>query len=295
MSLPAPVRRLAERLLAPVLEAQQKQAERLNTLEAQVQQGLYRLRAEMLGQRRLLTVRLGRPRVGEAPPSATLLEDVTYESTMADLQRRAPRAFELWRKLLDVNAFAYRGCPADSCSVEDHPMADLFHCFLLPYWGGRALDIGCGPQPVPWYLHDYPLDQLYGIDPLATPEDHPFHFVKALAEGLPWADDQFDLVVAATSLDHVLLLDRTFEEVRRVLAPGGRFCVWVGFVEGAEPYDPYADHVEPVDDYHLFHFDRGWFIETIRQYFTVVERFEFDPPHTSAFFCLEPVERDGAR
>ncbi len=98
-------------------------------------------------------------------------------------------------------------------------MAELFGCFLAPLLHGTVLDIGCGPQPVPSYLANYPTESIAGLDPLAAP--HPFVFHHGVAEFLPWDDASFDLVITATSLDHVLLLDRSIDEFRRVLKPGG--------------------------------------------------------------------------
>ena len=51
--------------------------------------------------------------------------------------------------------------------------------------------------------------------------------IKGCAEFLPLPDGGVDVVVFATSLDHVCDLDATLREVRRVLAAGGRCCVWM--------------------------------------------------------------------
>jgi SAM-dependent methyltransferase len=46
---------------------------------------------------------------------------------------------------------------------------------------------------------------------------------RASAEDLPFADDEFDLVLAASVMEHVDDLDRALREIRRVLKPGGVF------------------------------------------------------------------------
>jgi SAM-dependent methyltransferase len=222
------------------------------------------------------------------PSEAKLKELVPISEQYEQLKQLAAHAYSAWRPLLEMNKAAYEGLPLDSCSVGGHPMATLFRFFLAPYLRGRVLDIGCGPQPVPVYLEDHPVEALYGIDPLGEPDEHPFHFSKGLAEFLPWVDRQFNTVVAATTLDHVLLLDKVFEEVVRVLSDDGIFVVWVSFFPGAEPYDPYQKSVEKVDDYHLFHFDREWFLKAIEPFFTLFEEFTFDPPETSSFLALRP-------
>ena len=227
-------------------------------------------------------------RPNELPTQATQLDDVLpLSEQLSRLKQLAPHAFAIWHPLLDVNENAYDGTPVDSCSVSGHPVATLFRFFLVPYLKGRVVDIGCGPQTIPTYLEDYHTEAIYGVDPLSEPEEHPFHFMKGFAEFLPWADDQFNLVVAATSLDHVLLLDKVFEEVSRVLSEDGFFVVWDGFIPDSKTYDPYSQDIEKVDAYHLFHFDRDSFLEAIKPYFTVFEELSVDGQ--SNFFVLRPL------
>jgi SAM-dependent methyltransferase len=223
----------------------------------------------------------------EPPPSAVKLNNTLSISEQFNrLQQLAPHAYDLWHPLLTVNKVAYDGLSVDSCSVSGHPMATLFRFFLAPYLKGRVLDIGCGPQPVPTYLEDYPADAVYGIDPLSEPDEHPFHFVKCLAEYLPWEDSQFKLAVAATTLDHVLLLDQVLKETCRVLEEDGIFAVWVGFVPGSKHYDPYRQDIIKLDNYHLFHFDRDWFLDAIKPFFVILEEFSID--FENCFFAFRP-------
>ena len=202
------------------------------------------------------------------------------------LEVLAPKAYFQWYRLLEPNAKSYEGFPIDSCSVKGHREAEMFKHFLAPYLVGRVLDIGCGPQPVPSYLDGYPSHLISGIDPLAPAEPHPFEFYQGVAEFLPWNDRVFDAVIAATSLDHVLLLEKVFSEVCRVLKDNGHFIVWVGFIPGAAKYNPYSSDIQPVDSYHLFHFDREWFQELIGNYFEIEEEIKLN---SSSHFCsLKP-------
>ena len=207
----------------------------------------------------------------------------SFARCIEQLRELAPSACHEWERLLDENARAYSGYPTDSCSVAGHPMAERFRGFLRPYLTGTVLDIGCGPQPIPAYLTGHPTNWIAGVDPLPAP--HPFVFVQGTAEFLPWADDTFDTVVVATSLDHLLLLDRSFREIRRVLKPNGTFVTWVSFVAGAAPYNPYRTDVVPVDDFHLFHFDRSEFDKAIASDFSL---FEMLDSVGSAFVGLRP-------
>ena len=68
------------------------------------------------------------------------------------------------------------------------------------------------------------------------------------AAELPYSDHTFDLVTAVETVYFWRDLPRCFEEVKRVLKPGGRFaillevasadCVWTRFVDGMTTYSP---------------------------------------------------------
>jgi SAM-dependent methyltransferase len=257
----------------------------LAVLKYQQQQSQMALRREMLRQRRAMFNLIGRDATTSHAAAPTLKPgSKSFTESLAALEPLAPQAYAIWKPLLDVNADAYAGFPTHSCSVAGHEMAELFGCFLTPLLRGAVLDIGCGPQPVPSYLANYPLESIAGLDPLAAP--HPFVFHHGVAEYLPWDDASFDLVIAATSLDHVLLLDRSIDEFRRVLKPGGRFVTWVSFVAGAPEYNPYRADVGQEDEFHLFHFDRPWFESTMQRHFKIDESFVFDSPYDQAFYSL---------
>ena len=233
-----------------------------------------------------------RPLNNKSFPIASEIDRVlSFGEQLDQLQSLAPHAYEIWRPLLDFNANYYVGLPVDSCSVKGHSMAPFFRNFLSQYLEGRVLDIGCGPQPIPSYLENYPVDTIYGIDPLSEPKDHPFHFQKGFAEFLPWEDHQFKVVVSATSLDHVLLLDKVFKEICRVLSKDGLFIVWESIIPGSKPYDPYSQEIKKVDDFHLFHFDHDMFFAAIKPYFTVIEEMPMGlipDAMTNYFIALQP-------
>lgn len=172
----------------------------------------------------------------------------------------SPAAVALWQQAQRVNARLFAGFPFHSCSVDGHTGAEAFAAFLAPLlWISRPpslLDIGCGPQPVPAYLAGYPLVLISGIDPMApTAGAHPFEFVQGCAEALPWYRATFDLVLCATSLDHVLDPFAVLDEVKRVLRPGGHFCLWAGIwsEEVAPRYDPQHPPAQMADTCHVFH------------------------------------------
>ena len=205
------------------------------------------------------------------------------------LEQAAPLNWKTYIECLDRGTASYESFPPGSCSTETHPQAELFRAFLRPYLRGQVLDIGCGPQPVPSYLRDHPLSQISGIDPISAPSDHPFSFVPGYGEFLPWENEQFDVAVSGTSLDHYYLLDVGLAEAFRVLKQGGHFVAWITEFEGTRPYDPYSTAmISPYDSEHLYHIDRAWFLPLMSKMgFIKTEILHFELPFNYLFMSFE--------
>jgi SAM-dependent methyltransferase len=200
------------------------------------------------------------------------------------LETAFPHLFPIWDELFDNARAEYEERPVSSLSVAGNRSSAAFGKFLSLYAHGSVLDVGCGIQELPSYLNGLVIDRLAGVDPLAGQVERKFEFVQCFAEFLPWENEEFDLVVAATSLDHVVSLDMALGEIKRVLRPGGYFVTWVGFVAGAKPYDAAQSNISPIDRLHLFHFDREWFVELMARYFRLEEEFALD--FESHFFAF---------
>ncbi|MGD9615083.1 MAG: methyltransferase domain-containing protein [Alphaproteobacteria bacterium] len=213
------------------------------------------------------------------------------ETVFASLACRAPAAWPVFKQALDVGTRSYEGFPVGSCSIAGHREAERFGAFIAPYLRGYVLDVGCGPQPVPSYLRDYPAGLICGIDPISTADEHPFEFVPAVAEEIPWQDASFDVVCSGTTLDHFFLLDVALSEIRRVLKPGGHFVAWISEAPGSQPYNPYREDITPADEEHLFHIDRAWFLPMMRELgFEEVEILVFSVPFKHLFMSFrKPV------
>ncbi|TWJ32757.1 malonyl-CoA O-methyltransferase [Geobacter argillaceus] len=107
---------------------------------------------------------------------------------------------------------------------------------LLPAGSGiaRVLDIGSGTGVLLQQLADrYPMARLTGLDlapgmAMTARErlagNDRVDFVTADAEALPLGDACLDLVVSTSTMQWLESLEQAFDEVRRVLRPGGRFC-----------------------------------------------------------------------
>jgi SAM-dependent methyltransferase len=204
------------------------------------------------------------------------LAQPTLDATFSALEERYPRLFPIYRELLDAGERSYQASPHNSLSVYDNPGSVIFRAFCLPNLRGTVLDVGCGPVPVPIYLEGYDLSLVAGIDPFGSADKHPFVFVRAVAEGIPWADESFDTLVVSTSFDHFLDLALGLREMARVLKPNGELIAWVFYVPGMPSYDPLAANADKIDDFHLFHLDKPWFLQMMARDFAVIEELNID-------------------
>ena len=101
--------------------------------------------------------------------------------------------------------------------------------------GATALDVGCGPYShQPYFRSSWTEDRvvrLIGVDPLFRAGQRQYEFVQGVAESLPFADSVFDVVLYATSLDHVAAVDAAMLESARVLKPGGTLAIWISLFD----------------------------------------------------------------
>jgi SAM-dependent methyltransferase len=209
-----------------------------------------------------------------------------YRETLKRLKKSYPQRFDLWQALCQNGEAIYLSQPEANLSVSNHPVAAHFRAYCRTRLRGRILDIGCGPLATPLYLEDYPQYAVAGIDPFGKQEQHPFQFVNAVAEDIPWADESFETAIAATSLDHLIDPQRAFDEIRRVITKQGQLLAWVYFVPGAKPFPPESGPIAPIDDYHLYHFDLWWFDKLVSEKFSCMEKFNIDGG--SFFYRLVP-------
>ncbi|MDY0189993.1 MAG: class I SAM-dependent methyltransferase [Desulfuromonas sp.] len=100
----------------------------------------------------------------------------------------------------------------------------------------QILDIGCGTGLLTVRIAEqHPQVNVVGIDaskPMIAVADkkrasHNCHFQQALGEDLPFPDAHFDLVTSALFFHHIdrELKQRTLQEIRRVLKPGGMLLI----------------------------------------------------------------------
>jgi hypothetical protein len=82
--------------------------------------------------------------------------------------------------LLDTGTRSYEGFRSAAAASTATCQAERFGAFIAPYLRGYVLDVGCGPQPVPSYLRDYPCRPDLRYRSISTADDHPFEFVNAI-------------------------------------------------------------------------------------------------------------------
>ncbi len=146
------------------------------------------------------------------------------------LKKNYHRAWLLWKALNNNGELAYRYLIDTSLSVPDREDVKSFGNFISKYINkGSLIDIGCGLLELPGYLEfSKKFDiNLYGLDPIGSSEFIGTR-IHGCSEFLPIADETFDMVVFATSMDHVCSLSATLAESKRVLKRGGYVVIWMG-------------------------------------------------------------------
>lgn len=191
-----------------------------------------------------------------------------------ELEGKAPHSFKIYMKLMKTGTDEYEKEDSASLAVEESVEGNCFSKFIKRYLYGNVLDVGCGPQEIPIYLNKYPVKNIYGLDPLLPHKSHPFSFAQGVAESIPWEDESFNVVIFATSFDHVFLVDKVIDEVKRVLCNNGYLLMWVSFDENAKDYNPYASDFEPYDKYHMFHNTKKNYEELMNKHFEIVEYYK---------------------
>jgi SAM-dependent methyltransferase len=102
---------------------------------------------------------------------------------------------------------------------------------------GTVLDIGCGSKP---YQFLFPCNEYVGIDiESAKARHHSKADIFFNGDLLPFESDHFDSIICTQVLEHVFEPDQFFNEIGRVLKPGGRLLLTTSFVW--DEHEPPAD------------------------------------------------------
>jgi SAM-dependent methyltransferase len=215
-----------------------------------------------------------------------------FEKTLQNVARDFPNVSSEWRTRLDVMINAFSVTKTGNAANASDLYSSMFRSFVETHVEGRVLDVGCGVFGRPYYLEAYPANLISGIDPLEMLEAPDFEFTRGMSEYLPWPDGSFSTVINATSLDHVVSLTVSLDEMSRVLRPGGVLLLWIGSTKGSPRYDPESPQFVPADEFHLFHFDTAWFEPMLEKDWAIVDRMEFPTASFEhVFYALRPIKR----
>ena len=126
----------------------------------------------------------------------------------------------------------YRACPDPWHQDEVQPLVERIALSMLSQPCHRVLDIGCGKGRFTNLLKSVTGGVLTALDisptavSIARSRYPQIEFMAASIPPLPFNDECFDLVVSSELLWYVLRdLSPLFEEIKRVLAPGGRYLI----------------------------------------------------------------------
>jgi methionine biosynthesis protein MetW len=128
--------------------------------------------------------------------------------------------------------------------------------------GARVLDSGCGPGFLAALLKEHGVDVVCTDVSRVGPERTRARGVEAQqvdldTDPLPFADGEFDVVIANSNLEHLFYIHRHIGELARCVKPGGkliwlvpnighwRYRLWL--LMGRFPYIPNS----PTDEYHI--------------------------------------------
>jgi SAM-dependent methyltransferase len=222
-------------------------------------------------------------------PKPTSVEP--FEKILARAERDFPSVFRLWKERLDDTGAAFAETKVGNAANGADIYSRLFRVFVGGHIQGQVLDIGCGPFGRPYYLENYPAELISGIEPLPFPANKEIQILRGISEYLPFADNSFDTLISGTSLDHCVDLDRSLDEMIRVLKPDGLALFWLGSNPGSPPFRPLAPDFTPADRYHLFHFDIVWFEPVLEERFEILKRVKLDRAgYSHVFYALRPAE-----
>jgi SAM-dependent methyltransferase len=216
--------------------------------------------------------------------------------SLDDYLRRAKKDFRVvyghWHDRLQATQRAFAKTKVGNAAHAGDLYSRMFRDFVEVHGAGRILDVGCGVFGRPYYLRGFPRELISGIEPLPMQDACDFELVRGISEYLPWPDHSFSTVVSATSLDHCMSLERSLAEMVRVLSPDGRILLWIGSISGAPKYEAALPDFHPADQFHLFHFDVGWFEPMLVARFEISDRLEFlHGSFSHVFYALRPLSK----
>ncbi len=140
----------------------------------------------------------------------------------------------LLNKSLNNNGYlSYEFLKEGSLSLSNRKDVSNFRKFIENCVGNNdselnLLDVGCGTLQFPGYLEFEDLKNVnfYGIEPIKQSKFKE-ELITGCSEFIPLKNNSIDIVIFATSLDHVCSIDDTIIEVNRILSDNGQVIIWM--------------------------------------------------------------------
>lgn len=119
--------------------------------------------------------------------------------------------------------------------------ASVYHRALEQYAAGNLLDLGCGKAPL-YAVYVKKAASIVCVDWANTPHPSPYlDYEFDLNKPIPLAAGIFDTILATDVLEHIADPFLLWQEISRLLSPGGHVIVTVPFLYGIHemPHDYY--------------------------------------------------------
>jgi ubiquinone/menaquinone biosynthesis C-methylase UbiE len=168
---------------------------------------------------------------------------------------------------------------SESKEQDEHafPLDNYFGFALRPHLQGKiVLDLGCftGGRTAAWYKN-YGLLRASGIDVenayIDAAEDYArlngldCDFKLGFGEKIPYPNESFDAILTYDVLEHVVDVDETLRECRRVLVPGGK--LFLVFPTYFQPNEHHLGMVSKVPGLQLIFSGKA----LVRAYYEIIE------------------------
>lgn len=111
--------------------------------------------------------------------------------------------------------------------VQDRWDDKIFRKIILEYLNSdsKLLDLGAGSGRVSEMNFRDQVNKVYGVDPDPNIKDNPYidESIVGKGEELPYNNNYFEVIISDNVLEHLTNPEEVFEEVNRILKPGGYF------------------------------------------------------------------------
>lgn len=128
------------------------------------------------------------------------------------------------------------GTPKNQIQLAFRMHWEVFKEYLNPLHGKQCIEVGCGRGTISSYfvqngynctLLDYSLTAVHIAREIFNNNGHNANFVCGDANTLPFANDNFDVVVSIGLLEHFESIRTPIAEQIRILRPGGLFLGYI--------------------------------------------------------------------